>query len=121
MLTGRFTESSQFQQFGFISTFPRFQEEALEHNLQLVKTVQDLAKQKGCSSAQLAISWVQALSERDGLPVIIPIPGATTASRVMENSALVRLSEGDIKAIMEIVENFKVSGGRYPQGAPTNT
>ncbi|KAI5456991.1 NADP-dependent oxidoreductase domain-containing protein [Mariannaea sp. PMI_226] len=121
MLTGRFTESSQFKQFGFISTFPRFQEAAFEQNLKLVSKVQDLAKEKGCTPAQLAISWVRSLSERDGLPTIIPIPGATTAARVNENSTLIELSEGDVKAIREIVDTFEVSGGRYPTGAPTNT
>jgi pyridoxine 4-dehydrogenase len=121
MLTGRFTEAAQFKDFGIISHFPRFQAEAMEHNLTLVKKVQDLAAEKKCSPAQLAIGWVKGQSGREGMPTIIPIPGATTAARVKENAAAVDLSEEEMKTIGDIVDSFEVAGGRYPEGAPTET
>ncbi|KAF7546202.1 hypothetical protein G7Z17_g8602 [Cylindrodendrum hubeiense] len=121
MLTGRFTEASQFKQLGMIGSFPRFQEEALTHNLKLVEQALAQAEKKGCTPAQLAIGWVRGISNRPGMPTIIPIPGATTTARVEENAKLVDLSEEEMKAIDEIVDNFEVSGTRYPKGAPVET
>ncbi|KAK7426399.1 hypothetical protein QQZ08_007154 [Neonectria magnoliae] len=121
MLTGRFTDASQFKELGVVSHFPRFQAEALAHNLKLVGQAKVLAEKKGCTPAQLAIGWVHGLSNRDGLPTIIPIPGATTASRVEENAKVIALTEEEMKTIGDIVDSFEISGGRYPAGAPTDT
>lgn len=104
-----------------VSIFPRFQKEAFDHNLKLVQQVEALAEKKGCTPAQLAIGWVRAQSNRPGLPTIIPIPGATTSARVDENSKFVELSEDELKAIGEIIENFDVAGGRYPPGFAKET
>ena len=106
---------------GIISFFPRFQKEALEHNLKLVNQVGAIAEKKGCTPAQLAIGWVRAQSNRPGLPTIIPIPGATTAARVEENSKFIQLSEEELKTIGDVMDNFEVAGDRYPAGLPTNT
>ncbi|KAM0462297.1 hypothetical protein ACHAPV_003771 [Trichoderma viride] len=121
ILTGRFKEVTDLQQFGYIATFPRFQKAAFEHNLKLVSQVEAFAKEKGCTPAQLAVGWVHSQSNRPGLPTIIPIPGATTAARVEENSRVVKLTEEDMKKINDIIESFDVAGGRYPDGAPKNT
>lgn len=121
MLTGRFKDVSQVQGFGFISKFPRFEKAAFEHNLKLVEQVEALAKEKGCSPAQLAIGWVHSQSNRPGRPTIIPIPGATTAERVQENSKLIKLTEEEAKKIDTIVESFDVAGDRYPASVPKNT
>ena len=121
MLTGRFTEVAHFKDNGIASRFPRFQAGAFEHNLSLVEKVQTIAAEKNCSPAQLAIGWVKGQSGREGMPTIIPIPGATTASRVKENAVVVELSEEEMKTIGDIVDSFEVAGGRYPDGAPTET
>ncbi|KAL7803709.1 Aldo/keto reductase [Trichoderma aethiopicum] len=121
MLSGRFKDVSEVQSFGFIATFPRFQKEAFEHNLKLVNHVEALAKEKGCTPAQLAIAWVHSQGKRPGRPTIIPIPGATTAERVRENSQLIELTEDEVKKIDTIVESFEVAGARYPPSVPTNT
>lgn len=121
MLTGRFTEASQFKELGVISIFPRTQQDALDHNLKLVRQVEALAEKKGCTSAQLAINWVRGLSGRPGLPTIIPIPGATTAARVTENAKVVVLSDEEMKTIGDLVDNFEVSGTRYPDFVPIET
>ena len=39
---------------------PRFQGEAFEKNLELVRRIEDLAEAKGCTPAQLALAWVLA-------------------------------------------------------------
>jgi pyridoxine 4-dehydrogenase len=121
VLTGRFTQASQFKEFGVVSMLPRAQQEALDHNLKLVRQVEALAEKKGCTSAQLAVNWVRGLSGRPGLPTIIPIPGSTTAARVTENAKVITLSDEEMKAIGDLVDNFDVSGGRYPDFMPIET
>lgn len=100
--------------------FPRFQSEAFEHNLKLVKQVKALAEKKGYTPAKLAIGWVRSLSNCPGLPTIIPIPGVTTAARV-ENAKHIQLTEEEVTAINDIVNSFEASGGRYPAFMPVET
>lgn len=121
MLSGQFKDVSQIKELGVVSFLPRFQKEAFDHNLKLVRQVEALAEMKGCTPAQLAISWVRSLSNRPGLPTIIPIPGATTAARVEENSKFIELSEEELKTIGDMVDSFEVSGDRYPAQIPMNT
>lgn len=80
-----------------------------------------MAQNKGCTSAQLALAWVRAQSRRNGLPHIIPLPGATTVSRVQENSTAIQLTSEELAALDDIVANFKPVGDRYPSFVPTNT
>ncbi|KHO00106.1 Aldo/keto reductase [Metarhizium album ARSEF 1941] len=121
ILTGRFKTVADVQDRGVISSFPRFQPGAFEHNLQLVDQVEGIAKAKGCTPGQLAIAWVRKHSNRPGLPTIIPIPGATAASRVRENAKLVDITEEEFATMSNLVENFETAGKRYPDHIPTNT
>ncbi|KAL4810485.1 NADP-dependent oxidoreductase domain-containing protein [Aspergillus unguis] len=122
MLTGqlkKYTDipaDSLILQFGF----PRFREENFEKNLQLVKRVEEISARKGCTPAQLAISWTVALGRRLGTTVV-PIPGASTAARVRENARLVEVSDEDLALIDSVLEGFVPAGGRYPDGMQTNT
>lgn len=123
MLTGDFKKfediptGSLLRQFNF----PRFQKDNFEINLQLVEKVEAIAKKKGCTSAQLAINWTRALSRRPGMPTIIPIPGATTAARVEENSKLIDITDEEIAEIDAILAKFTTAGERYPATIETNT
>ncbi|KAM5355765.1 hypothetical protein ACJ41O_002411 [Fusarium nematophilum] len=121
MLSGRFKDASQFKELGIVSILPRFQPDAFEHNIKLVQQVEALAEKKGCTPAQLAIGWARGLSNRPGLPTIIPIPGATTAARVEENAKYVELTDEEMKAIRDMVDSFEVSGSRYPASVPMET
>jgi pyridoxine 4-dehydrogenase len=86
-----------------------------------VEQVESLTQSKGCTAAQLAISWVQHNSKRSGVPTVIPIPGATAASRVTENSKLVELSEDEFTTISDMVHGFETAGRRYPEQFAVNT
>jgi pyridoxine 4-dehydrogenase len=101
----------------FLSAIPRFQPEVFDDNLKLVDEVQKLASKKGATAAQIAIAWVKAHSKANGLPEIIPIPGATTVDRVKENMKNVTLSADDMEEINKILKNFEVKGKRYPEWA----
>lgn len=112
-MTGQIKSFDDIPEGDFRRTFPRFQPENFEVNIKLVRELEKIAKQIGCTPAQLAIAWVRSLSEKDGNPVIIPIPGATTVERVKENAKEVALSDSDISEISSILKSFNVVGGRY--------
>ena len=91
---------------------PRYSKDNLDHNKALVQRVQDIAKQKHCTVAQLAIAWVLAQGDD-----VIPIPGTKQKARLLENlGALnVRLTPADIAAISSAVPANAVKGTRYPE------
>ena len=92
---------------------PRFQPGNFEINLKLVAELEKMAKRKNCTPAQLALGWLISLSKKEGMPVIIPIPGTTIVERVRENAAAVELSAEEMKEIDSILATFQVSGDRY--------
>ncbi|RDA85950.1 hypothetical protein CP532_0824 [Ophiocordyceps camponoti-leonardi (nom. inval.)] len=121
MLTGKFKDTKSVSHLGFLASFPRFEAEAMKHNLKLVEQVESLAKDKGCTAAQLAISWVKHQGNRPGRPSIVPIPGATTVARVQENAKLINLSKEELAKLDKVVDEFETKGERYPSSVPTNT
>jgi len=94
--------------------FPRFSPENFPKNMKLVHQIEAIANKKGCKPSQLALAWVRQLSERPGMPVFIPIPGATTEARVEENMVEVRLNEADIEEIETTLKSIEIVGHRYP-------
>ena len=120
MLAGKFKSLDDLPDGDLRREYPRFQPENFAVNLQLVNQVELLAEEKQCKASQLAISWVKSLSKRKGMPLIIPIPGATTEARVRENSVDIDLTGEDLSTIDNILRKFTVVGGRYPVGWPTN-
>lgn len=121
LLTGQIRKFDDLPADSMLRAYPRFQPENFEINMQLVAKVEELAGAKGCTPAQLAINWVRSLSRRPGMPTIIPIPGATTAARVEENSKVIDLDDGELAQIDAILAKFTTAGERYPAGFPTNT
>ena len=89
---------------------PRFQGNHWPHNLSLLPPVRDLAREQGCTVAQLALAWVLARGEH-----VVPIPGTTRVDHLEENAAAsgVRLSPGTIARLEAIINPATVSGARY--------
>jgi aryl-alcohol dehydrogenase-like predicted oxidoreductase len=110
-LTGRFRTVDDLAEDDWRRNNPRFQGENFTRNLNLVARVEELARDKGCTPAQLALAWLLAQG-----PDIVPIPGSTRAERVEENAAAVdvRLSAGELATLGEIAPS--VAGERYPEG-----
>ncbi|KAJ0107874.1 hypothetical protein J7T55_007086 [Diaporthe amygdali] len=121
LLTGEIKSPDDIPEDDMRKHFPRFQPGNFEHNLVLAEKVNEMAKKKGVTPGQFALGWVRTLSKRPGMPTIIPIPGATTAARVNENSKLVDLTDEEMNVIDEILEKMEVKGSRYPDYVPTNT
>ena len=90
---------------------PRFQGEALDKNVKIVKRLEEISVEKKCTPAQLVLAWLLAQGKD-----IVPIPGTKRKQRVDENlDALeVRLSSADVKRISEIAPPGAGAGLRYP-------
>ena len=109
-LSGRFKSPDDFPDDDFRKFHPRFQGENFEKNVQLVREVEKMAAEKGCTAAQLALAWV--LAEGDD---IVPIPGTKHIRYLDENiGALdVKLTAEDLKRLDEILPPGAAAGARY--------
>jgi aryl-alcohol dehydrogenase-like predicted oxidoreductase len=110
-LTGAIDASTTFDKNDFRNIVPRFSPEARQANQALVDLLGEIAKQKGATSAQIALAWL--LTQK---PWIVPIPGTTKTHRLEENvkAADVSLTEGDLRQIADALAKVEVQGARYP-------
>jgi aryl-alcohol dehydrogenase-like predicted oxidoreductase len=98
----------------FRKTLPRFNDDNKDNNQQLAQAFAELASQKGCTAAQLALAWVLAQGED-----IIPIPGTKRTKYLRENAAAVdiELSRKDLEDIQKVMNAYPDTGSRYGEGA----
>lgn len=110
-LTGSITTTDGLDQNDFRRKSPRFQGENLNLNLELVNSVKKLAEDKGCTPAQIALSWVMAQGDD-----IVPIPGTRRIRYLEDNlgSIDLPLSSTDINYLENIFTVEAISGNRYP-------
>jgi len=89
---------------------PRFAPEHLRRNLGLVDALAEVARAKGCTTAQLALAWVLAQPGD-----IVPIPGTKRRKYLEENAAAVdlSLSRSDLERIEAAFPRGAASGERY--------
>jgi len=109
-LTGQITSPNDFPEDDFRRFHPRFTGENFEKNMQLVREVEAIAGEKGCTTAQLALAWVLAQGDD-----IVPIPGTKRRRYLDENiDALdVKLSDEDLRRLDEILPPGAAAGERY--------
>jgi aryl-alcohol dehydrogenase-like predicted oxidoreductase len=90
---------------------PRFQGDAFQKNLDLVRAIGAMSANKGCTPAQLALAWVLAQGED-----VVPIPGTKRRRYLEDNLAAlnVELSSTDLARIDEVLPPGAASGTRYP-------
>ena len=112
VLTGRIKKDTKFEKDDFRSQIPRFNEENLQTNIKLVDYVENLAKEKNITPAQVALGWLLAQK-----PWIVPIPGSKKISRIEENigSMDVVFTEDELKKIREDINHIQLVGARYPK------
>jgi aryl-alcohol dehydrogenase-like predicted oxidoreductase len=114
-LTGQITSTDSLAADDFRRSNPRFQGSNLERNLTLVRKVQAIAADKGCTPGQLALAWVLAQGED-----VVPIPGTKRRTYLEQNAeaAELELSAADIAALEEAAPIGAAAGDRYPDMTP---
>ena len=91
---------------------PRFHDENLKRNLALLRPLDALAKEKGCTQAQIALAWVLSRG-----PHVIPIPGSRRRSHLEENAKAVEvtLTKADCARLETVFTIGATAGLRYPE------
>ena len=109
-LAGRVTDPDALDEGDLRRAMPRFQGEAFQANLKLLEGFKALAKEAGCTPAQLCLAWLLQKDE-----IIVPIPGTTNPDHMIENAraAEVRLSAATMAAVEALVNPQTVAGSRY--------
>jgi aryl-alcohol dehydrogenase-like predicted oxidoreductase len=111
-LTGKITKPEDLLEDDYRKTTPRFQGGNFQSNLDLVKRVEEIAREKKCTPAQLALAWVLAQGDN-----VVPIPGTKRRKYLQENvGALdVDLTSADLAWIDEVAPRDAFAGSRYPE------
>ncbi len=111
-LTGKLDVNTTFDKADFRSGLPRFTPEALKANQTLVRLLEETAKRKNATPAQIALGWLLAQK-----PWIVPIPGTTKLTRLEENIGAVslELTPEDLREIDEAASRITLQGERYPE------
>lgn len=111
-LTGGITHYEDLATDDYRRAMPRLQGANFDHNMALVHNLDRIAKEKGCTAAQLAIAWVLSRGED-----IIPIPGTKRRTYLEQNAAAadVTLSTSELARLEEGVDPDSVAGARHPE------
>jgi aryl-alcohol dehydrogenase-like predicted oxidoreductase len=111
-LTGQIKKFEDFSPDDYRRHSPRFQGENFKKNLDLVKSVEALAREKDCTAGQLALAWLLAQGEG-----ILPIPGTKRREFLEENEAAmnVELNADDLRRIDAVAPQGAAAGQRYPE------
>ena len=112
LLTGQVHKLADIPEDDRRRQHPRFEEKNLERNVEFVRKVEQLARDKGCTPGQLVLAWLLAQG-RD----IVPIPGTKRRDRLEENvrAADVRLSADEVTRLSDAVPVGAAAGLRYPE------
>jgi len=113
-LAAKFKSTDDFGEADFRKHHPRFQDDNLRQNLSLLKIIEEIAKEKSCTPAQLALAWLLGQGND-----IVPIPGTKRIKYLEENAASVdlKITVDELNRLNEALPPGAASGPRYhPQG-----
>jgi aryl-alcohol dehydrogenase-like predicted oxidoreductase len=93
---------------------PRLQAENLRQNLALAERLEEIARQKKCTPAQLALAWLLAQGDD-----VVPIPGTKRRKYLEQNADAVRvtLAREELERINQALPRGAAAGQRYPEQA----
>ena len=113
-LAGRFEAPDDVPEGDARRRHPRFQPGNIERNRRLLADIQDLARARGLTPAQLALAWVLSRGED-----VVPIPGTRRRAYLEENLAAldVALEPDDIRRLDAMFAPGAAAGERYPEAA----
>jgi aryl-alcohol dehydrogenase-like predicted oxidoreductase len=109
-LTGRFRSFEDLPEEDYRRNSPRFQGENFQKNLDLVARVEEIARRKKCTPAQLALAWLLAQGDD-----IVPIPGTKQRRYLEENirGLELELTPSDLQRIEDVAPKGAAAGDRY--------
>jgi aryl-alcohol dehydrogenase-like predicted oxidoreductase len=116
-LTGQFKSPADIPEGDYRKNHPRFQGENFQHNLELVRRVEDIAKKHKATAAQVALAWIMGQGED-----IVPIPGTRRSDRLDENLGALdlTLSKSDLDELTNAFPLNAISGARYADMSTVN-
>ena len=111
MLTGTVHGKADLPEGDRRMQHPRFQGDALDKNVALVKRIEEIAREKRCTPAQLVLAWLLAQGKD-----MVPIPGTKRRERIDENLAAlkIKLTPDELKRISDAAPPGAGAGTRYP-------
>src|SRR5271157_1496028 len=109
-LTGQSIDVEHFDNQDFRQILPRFEPENYKKNLEFKNKLEQIAKEKGCTTAQLALAWPLVQGQD-----IVPIPGTKRRKYIEENAKAVdiKLSKSDLERIDQVAPPGVAAGPRY--------
>jgi aryl-alcohol dehydrogenase-like predicted oxidoreductase len=112
--SSRFKSANDFGESDYRKNHPRFQGENLARNLELLNRIEEFARGKQCTPAQLSLAWVLAQGKD-----IVPIPGTKKRHYLEENvkAADITLSIDDLHTLNALAPPGVAAGLRYPEQA----
>jgi aryl-alcohol dehydrogenase-like predicted oxidoreductase len=112
LLTANIADPAALSESDARRRHPRFASDNLTHNMELVRRIETIAREKGCTAGQLALAWLLAQGKD-----VIAIPGTKRKERLLENigALSVDLSDSDLARISDAVPVGAVAGLRYPE------
>ena len=109
-LSGQFRKPEDIPADDWRRNSPRFQGENFYRNLELVKRIEEIAREKKATPSQLALAWVLSRGKD-----VVPIPGTKRRKYLEENVAAlqIRLSPEDLRRIDQVAPRGVAAGDRY--------
>ncbi len=110
-LTGTVKDARGFVENDVRLKLPRFQPDNLRKNTALADRLEEMARAKGCSTAQLALAWLLT-KDSD----VVPIPGTKRRQYIEENAAAtdLALTTAELAALDGAFPLGAAAGTRYP-------
>jgi aryl-alcohol dehydrogenase-like predicted oxidoreductase len=111
-LASRIKKKDDFEANDYRLNSPRFQDKNLEQNLRFLRSIEEIARDKKCKPAQLAIAWVLAQGKD-----VVPIPGTKQRTYLEENAQALNLTltAGDLERLNQAAPAGVASGARYDE------
>ncbi|GES74882.1 aldo/keto reductase [Rhizophagus clarus] len=111
-LTGKYKSIDDFEPDDIRRSFPRFQGENFDKNLELVRKFEEFANKKGVTPGQLCLAWVLAQGDN-----IVAIPGTRRIKYLEENfeSTKIHLTPEESSEIRQIINSIEITGTRYDE------
>lgn len=108
LLSGKYTAQNTYEGDDIRRVISRYKPENVAANQPVIDLVKKYAEEKGCTPAQISLTWVMHR------PYIVPIPGMRSDERIAENLGTVdvTLTEAEYDALTDALNQLTIYGNR---------